>query len=567
MSGDKSVYRCPSLRYSPMNQKTRYFIYARKSSEGRDRQMLSIESQLSELSRIVERDNLCVAHTYKESKSAHVANNRPVFNEMIKRIRKGEANGIIAWHVNRITRNPFETGIVQQMLQDGQITSIVTPGRHFRTEDNALFFSIEASEANQYSRDLSTNVKRGLNQKYQMGQPPSIAPLGFLNTKLNIRGANKVIVDPERWSIVRKGFEMILSGAYTVAQALDVLNNEYGLRTKPGEVRGGRPLSKSGFYRMLTDPFYYGYFYRKGILYKGAYKPVITVEEFDQIQVILGRNGRPRPKRHEFAFTGLITCGVCGSAITGSEKQKILKSTGELKSYTLYHCTHRKKGAAECPERAFIPAKLIEQQIISELETYEIKPLFKEWAMRVIRENANDEFDVQKSIIDEQAKQEARLLQELDSLVDLRIAGSISEEKYLEKKAQREEQLIRVRSAITSLSDRNGNWVELFEKKLTFVENLVTRFVTTDVHTKKKICYDFGWNWVLKEKKLFISKQEWLEPFRKCKKRVESVLQRLELKNSAFNQGRNVPFDLIRPLMCDLVDEVRTTLDVNKHIV
>src|SRR6266699_2867144 len=98
------------------------------------------------------------------------------------------------------------------MLQDGQIVSIITPYRHFKTEDNALLFSIETSEANQYSRDLSVNVKRGLRQKYEMGHPPGYAPLGYLNTKSSLRGSNKIIVDPKRWHVVRKGFDLILSG-------------------------------------------------------------------------------------------------------------------------------------------------------------------------------------------------------------------------------------------------------------------------------------------------------------------------------------------------------------------
>src|SRR5882724_9277340 len=120
-----------------MEQKLKYFIYARKSSEGADRQILSIEGQLNELHKIVQRDNLNVVGTFTESKSAHIPNNRPAFTQMIKKIQKGIANGVVVWHTNRITRNPKESGVIQQMLQDGKIVSIITPYRHFRTEDNA----------------------------------------------------------------------------------------------------------------------------------------------------------------------------------------------------------------------------------------------------------------------------------------------------------------------------------------------------------------------------------------------------------------------------------------------
>jgi site-specific DNA recombinase len=541
-----------------MEQKLKYFIYARKSSEGADRQILSIEGQINELHKVVERDNLLVVRTYTESKSAHIPANRPAFNEMIKRIKKGEASGVIVWHINRISRNPLESGEIQQMLQDGKIASIVTPYRNFRTEDNALLFSIETSEANQYSRDLSVNVKRGLKQKYEMGQPPSYAQLGYLNTKSNIRGSNKIIVDPERWPIVRKGFEMVLSGTYTISQVLDILNNEYGLRTRPGNIKGGRSLSKSGFYRMLINPFYYGFFYRKGVLYKGSYKPVIAVEEFDQIQLILGRKGKSRSKKHQFAYTGFMKCGACGSSITASEKQKFIKATGTLKIYTLYHCTHRKNGAASCPERFFIPVQTLEQQIAEELSSYQIKPVFKEWALTIAKENYGVELEKHQALVTEQSNHEKRLLSELSNLVDLRISNGISEEMYLQKKAEKDEQLIRSQSKNERMKERAHNWIKEIEDCFNFTEDIVERFQNADINTKREICYDFGWNWTLKDKKLFITKQEWLEPFKKYKDGVEDVLNRLGPEKTIVQQGQNILLELVRPLVCGLVNEVRT---------
>jgi site-specific DNA recombinase len=545
-----------------MEQKPKYFIYARKSSEGADRQILSIDGQLNELHKIVQRDNLTVVGTFTESKSAHIPSNRPAFTQMIKKIQKGIGNGVIVWHTNRITRNPKESGEIQQLLQDGKIVSIVTPYRHFRTEDNALLFSIEASEANQYSRDLSVNVKRGLKQKYEMGHPPSYAQLGYLNTKSSIRGSNKIIVDEERWHIVRKGFELVLSGAYTISQVLDILNNEYGLRTRPGNIKGGKALSKSGFYRMLINPFYYGFFYRNGNIYKGAYKPIITVREFDRIQLILGRKGKPRSQKHVFAYTGLIKCGVCGSAITASAKQKFIKSTNELKTYTLYHCTHRKKGASTCSEKFFIPEKILEEQIIEELGKYKVKPVFKDWALSIARENYQQEIEKYDKLLIEQSNREKQLNLELNNLVDLRISNGISEAMYLKKKTEKEEQLIRVQSEKEDIEQWSRNWIKEIEDRFNFTINIVERFKKCDTNTKKEICHDFGWNWTLKAKKLFISKSEWLEPFKKYKDGVERVLSRLEPDKTIVNQKQKIPFEFIRPLVCGLVNEVRA--DHNK---
>lgn len=543
-----------------MEQKPKYFIYARKSSEGADRQILSIEGQLNELHKLVQRDNLDIAGTYTESKSAHIPNNRPAFNEMIKKIQKGFANGIIVWHINRISRNPKESGEIQQMLQDGKIISIVTPYRHFKSSDNALLFSIETSEANQYSRDLSVNVKRGLRQKYEMGHPPGYAQLGYLNTKSSVRGSNKIVVDEERWHIVRKGFELVLSGTYTISQVLDILNNEYGLRTRPGNIKGGKPVSKSGFYRMLINPFYYGYFYRNGILYKGSYKPMITVEEFDRLQLILGRKGKPRSQKHTFAYTGFIKCGVCGSSITASSKQKFIKSTHELKTYVLYHCTHRKKSAAACTEKFFIPVNVIEEQILDELGKYQVKEVFKDWALSVAKENYQLEMEKYNTLLAEQSKSENKILQQLNNLVDLRISNGITEAMYMQKKAEKEEELIRVQSEKKQVENWSQNWFKEIEDRFNFTIDIVERFKKSDDTAKKEICNDFGWNWVLKDKKLFIHKAEWLEPFRKYKDGVEEVLSRLEPEKSLHIQAGNIPSEYISPLVCGLVNEVRTDI-------
>lgn len=541
----------------------RYFIYARKSTEDESRQILSIEGQLTELKKIAERDRLAIIDIFIESKSAHIPNNRPKFNEMIKRIKNGEANGIITWHINRISRNPKESGEIQQMLQDHQIISIIVPHKHYKSEDNALFFSLETSEANQYSRDLSVNVKRGLRQKYALGHPPSIAPLGYLNTKINIRGANQIVEDPERWLIVRKGFEMMLSGAYTVSNVLDTLNNEYGLRTKMGTVRGGKSLSKSGLYRILINPFYYGYFIVKGAKYKGAYKPMITIDEYDRIQSILGRDDRPRSKKHEFDFTGLIKCGVCGSSITASKKEKRLAS-GEFKTYILYHCTRRKKAGLSCTERYFLSAQYIENLIVTELTKYEIEPGIKEWAIITAQENFKDEVvkyeEIQKSLI----VNELKIKKELSNLVDLRIASGISEEMYFEKKAEKEKLLHHLVVQMNALKEESINWIKRLEHHLNFTTNIIQRFKKGNSATKKEICHDFGWNWILKDKQLLVDKADWLEPIRNCKKDVDAVISRFGPINTLTKFERNPYYEALRPILCDLINEVRNMSNILK---
>jgi len=97
---------------------------------------------------------------------------------------------------------------------------------------------------------------------------------------------------------------------------------------------------------------------------------MITEEEFDKAQIILGNKKKPRSSVHEFAFTGMIKCGQCGCSITADEKKKKVKSINEYKKYTYYHCTHKKINIP-CSQKPIKDTKL-ETQIINELDKYTI---------------------------------------------------------------------------------------------------------------------------------------------------------------------------------------------------
>jgi len=535
----------------------KYFIYVRKSSEGKERQALSHEGQLFEIGKIVEREGLTVVDTYKESKSAHIPDNRPLFNQMLKRIRRGEANGIIVWHTNRLSRNPKEAGLLQQMLQDEVIKSIVVPYRHFRSADNALLFSIEASEANQYSRDLKVSVKRGLCQKVALGQPPGVAKLGYLNTKRAEHGSNSIIVDSDRWHLIRKAFDWLLSREYTVPQIVEKLNNEHHFRTRPSKNRVGRPLHKSVLYRMFTDPFYSGYFYYTGTLHKGTYKPMITVEEFDQVQEILGRKGKPRPHKHEFAFTGLMKCGVCGCAITASKKLKQIKATGEYKTYTFYHCTKR-KGKDICTDKHYTTESEMERLIEKELLKCNLIPKWKMWAIETIREDYEEELVKQNELLKSTCEYERKLLSELDALLDMRIANEIGEIKYMHKKAEREAQLMKVQAKRKRLETNIDDWIEQVNEKLNFTENISERFKTDEPKLQKIICMDFGWNWVLQEKNLIFSRHEWFSSVEELKSHYEQENKRLEPINTFEEYKRTPSYEVGRLILRRMCDQIRT---------
>jgi len=215
----------------------RYIIYCRKSSEAEDRQVLSIESQITELKKLAERLNLEVVEVLTESQSAK-SPGRPIFNEMIKKINQGKADGIICWKLDRLARNPIDGGQIIWILQKGIIKHIQTFDRSYYPEDNVLLMSVEFGMANQFILDLSKNVKRGLRTKLEKGWRPNLAPLGYLNSRTKGKGKNEIIKDPERFDLIKKMWKLMLSGSYSPPKILKIANNKWALRT-----RNGKPLS------------------------------------------------------------------------------------------------------------------------------------------------------------------------------------------------------------------------------------------------------------------------------------------------------------------------------------
>jgi len=124
------------------------------------------------------------------------------------------------------------------------------------------------------------DVTRGLQSKVEKGHYPQRAFPGYKNDTDN----HTIVVDPDRFNLLRKAMEHILYGGCTPLQALDMLNNEWGFRTAPRQRTGGGPLSRSAFYRILSNRFYTGNFVYNGELHKGQHEALLSLAEFEDLQ-------------------------------------------------------------------------------------------------------------------------------------------------------------------------------------------------------------------------------------------------------------------------------------------
>ena len=165
-------------------EKIKYLLYARKSTESEERQVLSIDSQIQEMLRAAEKEGLEIVEIRRESHSAKDSGQRPVFNEILSDIKIGRFNGILTWAPDRLSRNAGDLGSLVDLMDQGLLTEIRSSGQRFANNPNEKFLlMILCSQAKLENDNKSINVKRGLRTRCEMGLIPGVAPTGYLNEK------------------------------------------------------------------------------------------------------------------------------------------------------------------------------------------------------------------------------------------------------------------------------------------------------------------------------------------------------------------------------------------------
>jgi len=313
-----------------------YFLYCRKSTEDKERQVLSLDSQINEMKRLAENLGLSVAKVITESKSAKKPDNRPEFSDMVevlKNKKDHENYGILCWKIDRLSRNPIDSATIQWLLQTGKLQVIQTMERQYLPSDNVLLFSVESGMANQYILDLSKNVKRGNKTKLEQGGWPGKAPFGYLNDI----ATKSIVVDKKTAPYIQKVFDLYANENKGLRE-IERMLFEDGFRT-----RAGNKIYASTYHRMLMKPFYCGIMVRNGKSYLGKHEPIISKELFDKAGEVMKNRNKPKRRKHYFAFRGIMKCNICECALTGETVTKKIKTTGEIKTYNYYRCTNGKQ--------------------------------------------------------------------------------------------------------------------------------------------------------------------------------------------------------------------------------
>ena len=387
----------------------KFYAYIRVSTVKQGTQGVSLQEQKSAIIRYAEINNFNIVEWFEEQETA-AKYGRPVFLNMLDKLRRNKAEGVVIHKIDRSARNLKDWATLGELLDSGIDVHFANESIDLRARGGRLSADIQAVIAADYIRNLREETRKGMYGRLKQGLYPFKAPIGYLDM-----GGGKVKgIDPAKAPLIKKAFEMYSTGEYSLKKLVSYLYKK-GLRN-----RYERKLTLSGLSTLLNNPFYAGIIKLKstGETFEGVHKPIVSKVTFDKVQDVLTGKTVKGTGKHQHIFRRLFQCKNCGFSLIG-EKQKGL----------IYYRCHSKECNGTCVRQEVIEKELrsaLGSLQLCEHEMHELNEVIRSMKLSVkIKQN-------------EEKKQNtlalSKLKNRLDTLTDKYIDGDIEKNIFLRKK-------------------------------------------------------------------------------------------------------------------------------------
>lgn len=342
-------------------------LYARVSSREQEREGFSIPAQRSLLQSYATDNGLTIVQEFVDIETAK-ATGRIEFGKMLKYLkRRVKAPVILVEKTDRLYRNLKDWVALDDMDVDVHLVKEGIVLSDDSRSSEKFVHGIKVLMAKNYVDNLSEEVRKGMHQKAAQGHWPGAAPLGYLNRREG--GKSLIVPDPERAPLIRSAFEMYDTGDFSIKAIADFAHRN-GYRGK----RGGK-IATGTMHLALRNPLYAGHFYWGGREYEGSDPTLISWELYKRVQDRLDGHTYTRAVERQFAYSGLVTCGHCGGAITAELKKK---------KYIYYHC------ATRCQREKFVREEQLEKMFLEAMQALVMPEHVRNETIAVLKTSRRD---------------------------------------------------------------------------------------------------------------------------------------------------------------------------------
>ncbi len=461
-------------------------LYARVSSKEQE-EGFSIPAQLKLIKEYAIKNKIKIIEEFIDVETAKQAG-RANFNGMIDFLKNNqEVKNILCEKTDRLYRNFKDYLTIEglnltiHLVKENEVLSKESKSHQ------KFIHGIKILMAKNYIDNLSEEAKKGLLQKAHEGYYPSYAPLGYINVEkeLNGRKIKAIEIDPPKSQIIKKIFKLYSTGEYSV-EKINHFANEEGLRS-----RKGYKLYKSTIYKILKDPIYYGDFKWDDKIYKGKHTAIISKELFDQVQKSFSKSTRSEKiQKHNFAFSGLLTCAKCGCTITAEIKKK---------KYVYYHCTNYK---GKCGDK-FIREENLAEKLGELVKKIRIEPKIIAWLKEALLMSHQDEKEYHDSQIKSLQELYNKLQHRLDKIYIDKLDEVVTTEFYQEKTNEWKNEQNNILININKHKDANTNYFEQGIKILELAQKAYFSYLKQDNSGKRNLLNILLSNCTLNEGNLY----------------------------------------------------------------
>src|SRR4051812_9143291 len=317
-TSEQSIHRSHSGRsHVSETGSARAILYLRVSTKeqaerGGEAEGFSIPAQRDACLRKAAGLDAVVVEQFVDRGESAKSSRRPELQRMLAYVAENQIDYVIVHKIDRLARNRVDDVEINVALHKAGVTLVSCTENIDATPSGVLLHGIMSSIAEFYSRNLASEVNKGLIQKAKNGGTPTKAPIGYLNVRKFEEGREirTVEIDPERAPLVVWAFNAYATGEWTI-RTLHAEATKRGLLSKPTPRRPSGPLAQSAFNDMLKNPYYIGIVRYRGVEYPGKHPPLIDKRTFDEVQLLLEAHNFAGEKQrvHHHYLKGSIFCG------------------------------------------------------------------------------------------------------------------------------------------------------------------------------------------------------------------------------------------------------------------